>query len=475
MNMKWNAAISCLSLAMSPTVPTTDVPQGNLDRTCYSMPIASSREGAGLSWYGWLTDSRAIVMYRNGFTPGASLVDILQDTQKPAEPLTSTLRYEDIHEIRGIGSQSKWLLGTAGASDDAVAVGTDGHASYAWKSSLPIPSSAIVNRDDMWAFLMSTGSGRRVVVASIGHPVRTVELSGNGPGQVVGITPERRLLTLDHSSGNTSSTPVLREYDLQNGAAGRSWRVALPRLVASRRSAGHNPAAGELSDDVWAEEVVLSPNGAKLAWLLGRPIVESKKPGGDVNGVDDIIIGRQTEVWVSRSDGSEMRQLAQDVAYLNPPPDMGLATIRTVHWLPGESAVSFIKVNTLHVVPSDGLYNLTPGGVIYSIHQALEVKNDIQLRALCTPRGYSSLQEAVQKQSGTAIAMCRTLGGSPRVWIPKMESDDSAVAFQDLGQTQPFARLIRIGGRWKMDEWLEMGSARENSKPHGHTHPTTPW
>jgi hypothetical protein len=150
-------------------------------------------------------------------------------------------------------------------------------------------------------------------------------------GDLLGITPQRLLLTLKPRNGGEHDAEV-EEYDLNANAA----------LVR------HFPVRAPPNGKFSYHQVALSPQGDRLAWLVP---IEKTPPGPPFLARFWAMVGNRPStaetLWVTRLDGSE----PHEVGYLPVKPDAPLP--EDLRWLPGGSQLSFVYKGALYTVPAD--------------------------------------------------------------------------------------------------------------------------
>jgi hypothetical protein len=173
---------------------------------------------------------------------------------------------------------------------------------------------------------------RRVIIHSVDAPgeVSKTPLLPDG-GDLIGITPQRHLLTLTPRDGEEHGAE-LEEYDLNANAA----------LVR------HFPVRTPPNGKFPYHQVALAPQGHRLAWLVP---IEKTPPGPPFLARFWTMAGNRPHtvetLWVTRLDGSE----PQEVGYLPFKTDDPLP--EDLRWLPGGKQLSFIYKGALYTVPAD--------------------------------------------------------------------------------------------------------------------------
>lgn len=177
-----------------------------------------------------------------------------------------------------------------------------------------------VYRNDAYKFTYA-------VIHSLDHPqgVRKVRISSLADGMVAGISRSSQVVVhTDDRQQEASSHADFAEIGLDSKAASaRKYRIRLPHEAR-----------------LW--EVVMSPQGDRLAWLLSRNR-ESK-------GLPDMY-----SLWVSDLKGGHMREIghveAQSEKTTSSPTGDRTHAPQTVRWTPGGKRLSFLYKDALYTVP----------------------------------------------------------------------------------------------------------------------------
>jgi hypothetical protein len=168
----------------------------------------------------------------------------------------------------------------------------------------------------------------------LGDPkqMRSISITGTIPGEILGgITKSDRLLQLDEGAFKAPATTVkMADYAILPSAnAVHRYRLRLPMMA-------------NVSD------VVISPGGGRLAWLLEY---DSTPPLTALlhRFIASVPLhsSRMIGLWVSNLDGSEMTEIGH-MSVL--PTRQNLDYIGELQWLPGEKRLSFIYRGGLYTV-----------------------------------------------------------------------------------------------------------------------------
>ena len=126
------------------------------------------------------------------------------------------------------------------------------------------------------------------------------------------------------------------------------------KLVIKAMSSAHGQAPVQrfqidLPDHCGLGDIVISPRGDKIAWLMGEkpPLPEFFLTLGARNDAS-------VRVCVSDIDGSHMRDLGYErcpARYYHDSDVFDGVSLSDLQWVPGGKHLSFVLANTLYVIP----------------------------------------------------------------------------------------------------------------------------
>jgi len=147
----------------------------------------------------------------------------------------------------------------------------------------------------------------------------------------VGVTNDGHMLAFfEH---DTPDSGELVEFSLQESAVPRRLAIKLPYPCS-------------------VVSVALSPQRDRLAWLLlvkgePRPTVPS-----DLESRDLLLCGMRSEIWISRLDGSGMREILTEEPLITKGEEV-TDFPRELRWLPSGKHLGFLYNFALYTVPAD--------------------------------------------------------------------------------------------------------------------------
>ncbi len=308
-----------------------------------SLLARSKRRGVGVWDYLWLSD-REILYTDLRVRPKSQRLLVKRDVDTEAvttvRAFKSAQRNFMVGEMTARISPDKKTLLWVGSSYELLPLATTEQRSFPHNRAqivgnrvlVPfIPSVAWLPDSRRWIEIQGLSRASSIVLHSPDtKATTTIPLpTGVGDQEVLGVTPKNQAII---SRRRGALLDVLILVDLN----------ANPALVRTL------PTVAPPNADI--EEMVLSPQGDRIAWKTNtwhdlQSAVSEFMSGLKGTGQRGRVTGYA--IWVSRLDGTEMKQLGMERL-----PNSGFG-FEHLRWLPDGKSVSFVYKNGLYTVPAE--------------------------------------------------------------------------------------------------------------------------